>query len=214
MTGGHTESRARRTKMRLLAVFSLAAASLWPQPPVSSLTGRWRSTAVSSSGVSAIFEFGAENRVDSYSAVILEQNYRLAGTDTIILQSPTSREKKLELEWENPDRAHIDYEPGGTSIPLARANRMPDPRNPILGEWTTQRDWNGRKYPARAIFSAAGRVTWVIQLRSEHGRYTVRDRNLRLEIENRPAVEGEFTVAGEHLTLPGPQGGQMIFERF
>jgi hypothetical protein len=37
--------------------------------------------------------------LDSYSAAISEQKYRLIGTDTILLESGNSQEKQ-ELEWD------------------------------------------------------------------------------------------------------------------
>ena len=79
------------------------------------LVGRWRSSEVSPTGVSSIFEFRGDNQLESYSAVVSEGKYRLIGTDTILLQLDKSREEKQELEWDNnravPDtdaaRAHF-----------------------------------------------------------------------------------------------------------
>ena len=80
------------------------------------------------------------------------------------------------------------------------------------GEWSTTREWNGRKYPARASFSAGGKVIWMIAVRAEHGKYSMDSKTVRLEIPGRPAVEG--SLAGDHLTLANPRGGEFVFERF
>lgn len=178
------------------------------------LTGRWRSSDVSPSGVSAIFEFRGDNQLDSYSSVISEQKYRLVGTDTIILRSKDGREEKLELEWDNPDRARIDDEVRGKSIELARRGKIIDSKNQLIGEWTTTREWNGKTYPARALFSGSGTIVWTIDLRVEHGRYSVQNENVRMEIPNRPVLEGRFGIAGDRLALPNPRGGESRFERF
>jgi hypothetical protein len=195
-------------------LFSLAIALATAQPNPDQIAGRWRSTEVSPSGVSAVFEFHGGDRLDSYSAVITEQKYRVVGTDTILLQTEDGREEKQELEWDNQDRARIEDEAAGKSIELARAGKSPDAKNPLAGEWRTTREWSGRKYPALAVFSASGKVVWITEVRAEHGRYSVQNGNIRLEIPNRAVVEGSFAVAGDRLTLPNPKGGQSSFERF
>ncbi len=178
------------------------------------LVGRWRSIAVSPSGLSTIFEFHGDNRLDSYSAVIADEKYRLIGTDTILLQSGNGREEKQELEWDSQDRARIEDEAAGKKIELARLGKKPDSKDPLVGEWSTTREWNGRIYPARALFVPDGKVVWITTLRTERGRYSVQDKNVRLEIQGRPGVEGTFTVSGDRLTLTNPRGGESLFERF
>ena len=101
----------------------------------------------------AVFEFLGESRLDAYSAAILNGNYRLVGTDTILLQS-NGREEKLELEWDSQDRARIDDEAAGKSIDLARVGRVLDSKSPLTGEWSTAREWKHRPKPSgpRLIF--------------------------------------------------------------
>ncbi len=183
------------------------------QAPLPDLAGRWRSAAVSSSGVSTIFEFRGDNQLESNSAAILEGKYRLVGTDTILLQS-NNREEKLELEWDNQDLARIEDEAAGKSSELARIGKISDIKNPLTGEWSSTREWNGRKYPARVLFFADGKVVWIVTLRTERGRYSVQGKRIRLEIPGRPVVEGTFAVTGARLTLPGPNGGEAGFGRF
>jgi len=177
------------------------------------LTGRWRSTEVSPSGVSAIFEFHPDNRIDSYSAAISEGRYRLVGTDTILFQSKNGEEKQ-EVEWDSQDRARIEDEAAGKSVELARIGKISESKNPLTGEWSTTREWNGTKYPARVSFFSDGKVLWVVTLRTEHGRYSVQSKSIRLEITGRPALEGSFVLTENRLTLPNPKGGGSSFDRF
>lgn len=199
--------------MRILVPFGLAIALVASQPSTDPLAGRWRSREVSPSGVSAVFEFSG-GQLDSYAAVIVEEQFRLAGTDTIFLQHKSGREEKLELEWDNQDHARIDDEAAGKSIELVRVGKSAGSKNPLSGEWKTTREWKGQAYPALAVFLAGGRVIWVTRVHAEHGRYSVQNQNIRLEIPNRPPVEGRFALTGESLTLPNPRGGQSSFERF
>lgn len=194
----------------------LSGASLFLVPAWSQdqLNGRWRSTAVSPAGVSAVFEFHNDYQLDSYSAVVSESKYRVAGTDTILLQLDTGREEKQELEWDNQDHARIEDEAAGKSIELVRIGQIPDRGNPIVGEWSTMREWKGSKYPARALFLSDGKVIWLITLRTEHGRYSTQTSNIRLEIAGRPPVEGGFTLIENRLILPNPKGGGSSFDRF
>ena len=168
---------------------------------------------VSPAGISAVFEFRGDSQLDTYSAAILNGNYRLVGTDTILLQS-NGREEKLELEWDSQDRARIDDEAAGKSIELARVGKVLDSKNPLTGEWSTAREWNGKSYPTRALFSSDGKVVWMITLRAEHGRYAVQSKNIHIEIPGRPIVAGDFAVTETHLMLPNPKGAESSFERF
>lgn len=181
--------------------------------PAPGLVGRWRSADVSSSGVSAVFEFGPDNVVDSYSSVIVEGKYRLVGTDTIVLESADGREEKQELEWDNQSKARIDDEAAGKAIELSRAGTRIDPQHPLLGEWDCIREWQGKTYPARGLFYPDGRNIWLINLHVETGRYLVKDGKIRLDIPNRPAVEGNVTVTDDSLTLPNPRGSESRFNR-
>ena len=132
----------------------------------------------------------------------------------ILLQLDTSREEKLELEWDNQDRARIEDEAAGKSRELARVGKSSDNNNPLTGEWSTQREWKGAKYPARISFFPDERVLCVVTLRTEHGRYSTQSSNIRLEIAGRPLVEGTFAMTGNRLTLPNPKGGASGFDRF
>ena len=176
------------------------------------LIGRWRSIEVSPAGLSTVFDFHGDNQLDSYGAAISYENYRLVGTDTILMRSKGRREEKQEVEWDNTDRARIEDEAAGKSIELTRIGKSLDSKNPLAGEWSTTREWNGRKYPARAWFSADGKIVWMISVRAEHGQYSVNSKAVRLEIPGRPVVEG--SLAGDRLTLANPRGGVSIFERF
>jgi hypothetical protein len=196
-----------------LILFTLSAVPESARAQQDDLAGRWRSTEVSPSGVSSIFEFHGDNRMDSYSAAISEGRYRLVGTDTILFQTKNGEEKQ-EVEWDSQDRARIEDEAAGKYMNLARIGKTPDDKNPLIGEWNTTREWNGAKYPARVWFFADGRVLWVATLRTEHGRYSVQSKNIRLEIAGRPAVEGTYALSGDRLTLPNPKGGGSSFDRF
>jgi len=200
--------------MRILLLLLLPLALSAGPNSADDLMGRWRSTDVLGTNVSAVFEFDKDNQVDSYSAAILEGRYRLLGTDTVVLRSKEGQELKMEIEWDSEDRGLIENETTGTSFKLERAGKIVDPKNPLVGEWNTTRDWNGRSYPARALFSADGRNVWIIKLRSERGRYSVHGQSIRIEIENRPVLEGNFVVTGDQLTLPNPKGGPSRFDRF
>ena len=169
---------------------------------------------MSAAGVCTILEFRGNNQLESYSAVITDEKYRLVGTDTILLQSGNRREEKQELEWDNPNRARIEDEAAGKKIELSRIGPNSDSKQPLAGEWRTTREWNGKTYPARALFSSGGSVIWITELRFEQGRYSVQDRNIRLDVPYRPPVEGQFAVENNRLVLPNPGGGQTSFDRF
>jgi hypothetical protein len=194
--------------------FAFAVTLLGGQTKPDALIGRWRSTDVSPTGFSAIFEFHPGNQLDFYASVVSEEKYRIVGTDTILLRSADGHEVKRELEWDNPDRARIDDEAAGKSIELTRVGTKSDRQNPLTGEWSTTREWKGKSYPARALFFTDGRVLWIIDIRAEHGRYSVDKQVIRIEIPSRPLLVGTLKLDGDRLKLPNPKGGQSTFERF
>jgi len=205
--------RILNTSLSLVLLAILAALAIGQQRQNDPI-GRWRSTEVSSAGVSAIFEFHADNQVDSYSAAISEGRYRLVGTDTILFQSKNGEEKQ-EIEWDSQDRARIEDEAAGKSRELARVGKIPDGKNPLTGEWSTTREWKGNKFPARVFFYPDGRVVWITTLRTDHGRYSVQNNSIRLEVPGRAVLEGSFAVSENRLTLPNPKGnGSQSFDRF
>ncbi len=195
-------------------LFAISVAPAIGQSQQNKLVGRWRSSEVSPTGVSAVFEFHADNELDSYSAAISEGRYRLVGTDTILFLSKKGEEKQ-EVEWDSQDRARIEDEAAGKSMELARLGKIPDGKNPLIGEWSTTREWNGNKYPARVSFFPDGKVVWITTLRAERGRYSIEGNNIRLELRGRPVLEGSYAVAEDRLTLPSPRGsGSYSFDRF
>lgn len=201
-------------QMLLLSALATSATLAAGAAAQSPLIGGWISTAVSPAGVSALFEFDPGGQMSAASAAISEEKYRLAGTDTILLQSNNVPEQKLELEWDDPGHARIEDEAAGKFMHLARAGNMPDSKNPLVGQWNTMREWNGKNYPCRALFSKDGRVLWITMLRTDHGRYSSKENKIRLEVPGRPVVEGVFSFANELLMLPNPKGGESSFKRF
>ncbi len=196
-----------------LFVFLLPIALANGQSQQNQLIGRWRSLAVSPAGLSTVFDFHGDNQFDSFSASISDEKYRLVGTDTILIQSTNGPEEKQELDWENEDRARIEDEAAGKSIELARVGKSLDSKNPLAGEWNTTRDWNDRKYPARALFSTS-KIVWIVNVREEHGHYSSNSKTVHLEMPGRPVVDSTFTITGDRLILTNPRGSESIFERF
>ncbi len=129
--------------MRRLILLLLPGALLLATGAPDALIGRWQSADVSPAGVSAVFAFGRDGVVESYSSVVLEGEYRLLGTDTIILQSKDGREEKQELEWDNQNKGRIEDEAAGKSIEMSRAGTRTDPAQPLLGDRDATRESNG-----------------------------------------------------------------------
>lgn len=201
--------RHMRVLILLLLSLSLFAADEHPQQ----LVGRWRSTEVASGGISYVFEFDKDGVIDSRAAVILEGTYRLVGTDSIVLGSKEGKEQKLELEWNGDNKAKIDDEAAGKAIDISRVGRRVDSAHPLAGQWNATREWNGKTYPARGFFFADGRSVWIIDLRVDHGLWSVHGNRIVIDIENRPAIEGNYSITEKQLKLPNPRGAESLFER-
>jgi hypothetical protein len=114
--------------------------------------------------------------------------------------------EKQEVEWDSQDRARIEDEAAGKSIELTRLGKIPDTKNPLTGEWSTTREWNGAKYPARVRFFPDGKAVWITTLRTEHGRYSIHSNGIRLEVAWPPGVGRQFCRFGKPLDPPESQG--------
>lgn len=179
------------------------------------LTGRWRSLDLDPNGLGEVFDFHGAKDMDCGPATILNGSFRLLGTDTIVLKSTKDApEAKLELEWDGRDQIRIENEPANQIIKLVRVGEVKDTGNPLFGEWITPDDGKTKNLPSHSLFYADGRNIWIIPQSVQHGHYSIQGKTIRLEIANRPPIEGAYTLEGTHLKLPNAKGGESNFERY
>jgi hypothetical protein len=201
--------------MRLISILMTTCVLALAFPPSSDpLTGRWRGLELTSTGVGEVFEFKGGKDLDFGPATIMDGSYRMVGTDIVLKSSKNAPESKLDLEWDGRDQIRIEDEPANQTIKLIRVGKIQDTGNPLLGEWMTPQDVDSKNLPSHSFFYADGRNVWVIPQSIQHAHYSIEGQTIRIEIPNRPVIEGSFTLDGNHLKLPNAKGGQSNFERF
>jgi hypothetical protein len=178
------------------------------------LTGHWRALDTAPNGVGEVFNFNGGKDVVFGPATILDGSYRMVGTDIVLKSSKDAPEAKLELEWDGRDQIRIENEPANQIIKLVRVGEVKDTAHPLYGEWMTPEDTKTKALPSRSYFYPDGRNLWVIPQSEQHGHYLIQDKTIRIEVPNRPAIEGLFTLEGDHLKLPNAKGGESNFERY
>ena len=195
--------------LSLLAVVPLFAAG----DRSSKLLGRWRSLETSKGGIGAMFEFRKGGVVTFSPGGVVEMKYRVE-RDQLFLPPATVNgpEQKQTMEWSGTDKLRLKT--GDVSIELARQGSAPDPKIPILGEWTTPREMGGKILLVRYLFYPAGKGLLLIPFVKQSGSYSIRGESIRLALPGRNPVEGKFKIDGDVLTIPGAHNGDSRFARY
>jgi hypothetical protein len=198
-----------------LALLVLLAQLAPEAAPPANLIGRWRSLQTSQGGIGAMFEFHQDGVVDYSPGAVVETDYRVEG-DQLVLPSATKdgKEQRQTIEWLGDD--HFRLKAGDViGDELSRTGPRADPKNPLIGEWTGSRDMAGNTVELRWFFYPNGKTLLLVSFLTQHGRYSVNKRIIRVALPDRDAVEGAFDVNGDRLTLPGPHGtGESHFARY
>jgi len=180
----------------------------------SKLLGRWRSLETSKGGIGAMFEFRKDGVVDYSPGAVVEMNYRIEGIQLVLPPATTDGpEQKQTMEWSGNDKLRLKVS-GEFWVALSRQGPVPDVKIPILGEWTSSGEMAGKRIVSRYLFYPAGKALLLIPFLKQTGSYSIRGESIRLELPGRAPVEGKFTVAGDVLTIPGPNSGESRFARY
>lgn len=192
--------------MRLLLAF-LALSSLWAQTPASPLIGRWRSVNVTAEGVGAIYEFNKEGVVAIRTGIISEINYRVEGKE-LILPAPNPNAPPVRQQISLPDKARMLLTQGQDATQLYRISPFPAGAPTIVGEWLTNKVFQGKQTEAKMIFYPTGKALFLMPLNLENCRYTISGNKLTIKLPNGKTIEGPFTVSGGTLTIPSVREGK------
>jgi hypothetical protein len=185
-------------KKLLLVVFT--ALQLATAQPPANLLGRWRSVETSKGGIGAVYYFQADGTVEFSSGAIVDMPYRVEGDQVIFPPGTTNGpETKFTLSWSN-DRmmrlttlGHIDE--------YQRQGAVPDPRDPLLGEWLGSREMDGRHLPEEMFFYPAGKSLLLILFTTKGGHYSVMNGRLVATFAGRGGLDGTFDIANGMLSI-------------
>jgi hypothetical protein len=202
--------------------------------------GRWRSLETSKGGIGGMFIFREDGTLEFSPGAVVEMKYRVEGNRLImppgtvngpdqvwVIESLTKNELRLSQEDWQPKEANTPGAPASApSMRMTREGEVVDPKNLILGTWPSSGAWqspssdkvSGRSAPiikSTWQFRADGLVLLTVPFRIEKGRYSIKDDLIRIEIEERPAVEGKVRWDGDVLVIPGPRAsGESRFARY
>jgi hypothetical protein len=188
--------------------------------------GRWRSLETSKGGIGGMFVFREDGTLEFSPGAVVEAKYRVEGNRLImpggtvngpeqvyVVESSTKDELRLSQEGSQPKEAKTPGAPASApSMRMTREGEVVDPKNLILGTWQSPGSdkVSGRSAPivkSTWQFRADGLFLLTMPFRIEKGRYSIKDDLIRIEIEERPTVEGKVRWDGDILVIPGPGGG-------
>lgn len=100
---------------------------------------------------------------------------------------------------------------------MTREGEVADPKNLILGAWQSSSAWQNPSSEASARsppiitstwqFRADGLQLLTIPFRIDKGRYSIKDDSIRIEMGERPPVEGKVAGMATFWSSPAPEAG-------
>jgi hypothetical protein len=161
-----------------------------------------------------MYEFHDDGTYGFSPGAVMEMTYRIEGDQLILPPATTTGpEQRFKMAWRDADHLLLTAE--SASMTLSRQGAPRDTGSPILGEWTTPLEMEGRKMVARYLFEPAGKVLFLWPFLTETGRYSVKGSTIRIEFPKAAPVEGSFRIDGDVLTIPSPRGtGESRFRRY
>lgn len=183
-----------------IAALALAAALPAQQEP-QTIVGRWRSVETSRGGIGAMYEFRADGTFSFSPGAIVDMPYRLEGGQIVFPPATTTGpEERSALEWDGHDAFRL----AGSS--WRRRGVAPDSNHPLIGEWTSTGEMEGRKIERRFIFDVAGHCLMTVAFLTQNGVYTARAGNLVARIQGASALTGTISFANGVLSIHRTNG--------
>ena len=196
--------------MLRLAAITLIGFAAFAQTPAR-LIARWRSLEKPHSGTGAIFEFHKDGTLLYSPGSVDEMKYRIEGNRLVMpADKDNGPHTSTKMEWVSADRVIFD-----SSQTLSRVGRAPDPKNPLLGEWTAPLERAGVRYDVRWFFNADGKMLLLSAYRWQKGQYSVKGATICIALPEIPELEGALRIEGDVLTMPSPhRTGASHFRRY
>jgi hypothetical protein len=178
------------------------------QPP-KELLGRWVSVARMFDRTAESMTFYKDGTFDFSIADVSEAAYRVEGSELVEFSPSTAEpEQRIKIEFTGPDQLRF-----GVNV-LKRQGAAADAKRLIVGEWAGTREAEGRRYESHLRFYPDGRYLFVTSVRQHSGKYTIEGSTMRMVAQDSSVTEGEFRIAGDVLTIPGPRATQAKFRRY
>jgi len=211
--GVHVVSSFRNSCL-LLLLMALAGQAF--EGPPAALMGRWRSAETSKGGIGSLYSFRENGTVDFSPAALVEMQYRLDGGNLFLPAESNGPAPGTKVKFVDADHAQLSTEQAGkiSTQELTRKGSIQDPKNLILGEWTSPRKDLGAGIESTEIFYPTGKFLLIIPFTWVHGRWTVTGTAIQMDLPNSKPVQGPFAVEGDALRLPLGTDGVSRFARY
>ncbi len=148
-----------------------------------------------------MYEFRADGTFSFSPGAIVDMPYRLEGGQIVFPPATTTGpEEKSALEWDGRDAFRL----AGSS--WRRLGSAPDAAHPLIGEWTSTGEMDGRKIERRFIFDGANHCLMTVAFLTQNGIYTARAGNLVARIQGTSALIGTISFADGVLSIHRANG--------
>jgi len=189
----------------LLATLPWASGQQSGPTSAANLIGRWRSVETSKGGIGAVYQFHSDGTVDFSPGAIVEIPYRVEGDQLILPPATTTGpEVKSVLSWPRDRVMRIAML--GVVTEYQRQGGPVDPRDPLLGEWLTFREMDGRQMPEEMFFYPDGKGLLVIRFTTQLGRYSLTDGRLVATFGGQVGLDGTFDITDGVLSINRSRG--------
>jgi hypothetical protein len=179
------------------------------------IVGRWRSLETSKGGIGAIYEFHSDGTADFSPGAVVEMPWRIENGQIVFPSATTNGpEQKMTLKWLGDNQLSLVPAGESSGVELTRVGNRSDPADPLIGEWIESREMDGHKLQAHWLLARGGKGLFLLPFVTRHGRYSITDSDLRIEIPDATPANFIFKLKEDVLILSKPQGSSSRYARF
>lgn len=170
------------------------------------LVGKWESVARSNGGIGATFEFLGDGSATFTPGALVDFTYRLEGSRLFrSFEDPdtgSESETIVDIQISADTMIQRIAETGQETV-LVRVGSAEAGRPPIVGTWSFD---HSAGVTAFEIFTADGELHLRVPFVTVHGRYTLSNDTLTIELERQGRADFRYSIDGSTLTLRTTDG--------
>jgi len=117
------------------------------------------------------------------------------------------------VSWNGEDHMALKVDEKGSEA-YTRLGTQKDPRNKLVGEWTGNRDMDGKKVLAHWIFDGNSTAVLMIRFLTQSGRFTVRSGRLIATFAGQVGLDGLISFVDNILTIDRSRGRVTKLSRY
>ena len=190
----------RYARLLLCLVATVASAQ-----DANQLVGRWRSAETSKGGIGAMYDFLANGTVQFSPGAIVLEPFRVEGGKLTVGAGSDAASCTLQFDGDNRVRMTLM---GQTEV-FTRLGTRTNAANPLIGEWTTNREMDGAQVVVHWIFGPDSNSLFTIRFTTQTGTYTLQNGRLTARFDGKVGLDGPVAFSNGAVEIQR-SGGRVL----